>query len=438
MSWNPVLNFFIEVKTEFIKECGEEALWKYGREDSYTDCLSYWIQTLKDFKHPKCHYYSTVVESLLLNESMGLLLIKYNDLNIDWNIYNGFYRECRSVVIDVLNDALVLTPFRKFFNINELEETQLQIVQKKLEHAARIEITDKIDGSMCSACWYRGELIMSGSQALDVNKSYRLKNYYHWMYQNPNAMLMVKNYPDYTFIFEGVFPDDVHVVQYNEQMFGLHLLGMRRMMDGKELPYYRVVETAQEYDVPHVKIFDITFEEAYQDAVNNGRLANEGEGYVIDIDGQKYKLKYNDYVQIHRAIAKMVSPNAIIAAIHEGHWDDFYAKIPLAYQPQAKEIADNVFKYIQMFDHQVIYWWDEVSEFCNFNNDRKNFMLTVDKIVPKCYQGSVRGKYLMKEVDYLRGKRYNDILNYITDHQQKINMDNLQAEIINTNKLNAI
>ena len=419
MSWNPVLNFFIEVKTEFIKECGEEALWKYGREDSYTDCLSYWIQTLKDFKHPKSHYYGTVIESLLLNESMGMLLIKYNDLNIDWNAYNGFYRECRSVVIDVLNDALVLTPFRKFFNINELEETQLQIVQEKLEHATRIEITDKIDGSMCSARWYRGELIMSGSQALDTDKSYRLKNYYRWMYQNPNAMLMVKNNPDCTFIFEGVFPDDVHVVQYDEQMFGLHLLGMRRMMDGKELPYYRVIETAQEYNIPHVKIFDITFEEAYQDAINNGRLANEGEGYVIDIDGQKYKLKYNDYVQIHRAISKMVSPNAIIAAIRENYWDDFYSKIPFAYQPQAKEIADNIFTYLRLLDEQVCYWWDKVSEYCNYNPnpDRKFFMIGVNKIVPKRYQGAVRSKYLMKDINYLRGVKYGDMLDYIESMQ---------------------
>ena len=425
MSWNPVLNFFIEVKSEFVKEYGGEALWQYGREDSFTDCLSYWVWSLGNSKHPKYHYYNTIIHPLLLNESMGMLLIKYNDLGIDWDAYNKFYRECRSVVIDVVNNELILIPFRKFFNINELEETQLQVIQEKIKCAKRIEITDKIDGSMCSAHWYHNDLIMSGSQALDTAKSYRLKNYYRWMYQNPNAMLMVKNNPDYTFIFEGVFPDDIHVVQYNEQMFGLHLLGMRRMMDGKELPYYRVVETAQKYGVPHVKIFNMTFEEVYQDIVNNGRLANEGEGYVIDIDGQKYKLKYNDYVQIHRAIAKMVSPNAIIAAIREGYWDDFYAKIPLAYQPQAKEIADNVFKYIQMFDHQVIYWWDEVSEFCNFNNDRKNFMLTVDKMVPKCYQGGVRGKYLMKKVDYLRSKRYTDILNYIIYHQQKINMDNL-------------
>ena len=413
MSWNPVLNLFIEVKNEFIKECGKDALWHYGREDSFTNCLSYWVWTLGSHGHSKRHVYSKMIEPLLLNESMGMLLVKYKDLDTDWDAFDGFYRECRSVVIDVLNDCLVLTPFHKFFNINEREDTQLHIVQEKIESAARVEITDKIDGSMCSARWYGRDLIMSGSQALDINKSYRLDNYYHWMHQNPNAMLMVKDNPEYTFIFEGVFPDDVHVVQYDEQMFGLHLLGMRRVADGEELSYYEVVNIAKYYDVPHVKIFDMTFEEAYQDIKNNGRLANEGEGYVIDIDGQKYKVKYDSYVQIHRAIAKMVSPNAIIAAIREKYWDDFYAKIPLAYQPQAKEIANNVYEYVETFDNYVIKWWDEVNDFIDYSNDRKTFMVAVDKIVPKRYRGAVRAKYLMRDIDYLQSVKYGDILDYL-------------------------
>ena len=413
MSWNPVLNMFIEIKNEFIKECGEDALWQYGREDSFTNCLSYWVWTLGNHGHPKRHYYSKIIEPLLLNESMGMLLIKYNDLGIDWNAYDGFYRECRSVVIDVLNDCLVLTPFRKFFNINELEETQLHVVQEKIDNASRIEITDKIDGSMCGARWYRKDLVMSGSQALDISKSYRLENYYHWMHQHENAVQMLKDYDNFTFIFEGVFPDDVHIVQYDEQMFGLHLLGMRRVEDGVELPYKDVVEIAEKYDVPHVKIFDMTFEEAYQDALNDGRKANEGEGYVIDIDGQKYKLKYNDYVMLHHALCKMVSPNAIIAAIREGRWDDFYSKIPVAYQPQAKEKADNVYKYVQMFDERVIKWYNLTRDFVDYTNDRKTFMIAVDKVVPKQYQGSVRAKFLGQKIDYFRGVKYGDMIDYI-------------------------
>lgn len=414
MSWNPVLDFFVEVKNNFIKTCGKDKLWNYGYNyNDFDNCLSYWVWTLGNHRHRKRHYYNDVIKSLWLNESMGMLLIKYNDLDIDWDAHDGFYRECRSVVINVLDNELILTPFRKFFNINEREETQLHIVQEKIENAVKVEITDKLDGSMCSCRWYRGEVIISGSQALDMSKSYRLENYYHWMHQHKNAVQMLKNYDNFTFIFEGVFPDDVHIVQYDEQMFGLHLLGMRQVDNGIELPYKDVVEIAEKYDVPHVKIFDMTFEEAYQDAINDGRKANEGEGYVIDIDGQKYKLKYNDYVMLHHALCKMISPNAIIAAIREGRWDDFYSKIPVAYQPQAKEKADNIYKYIQMFDECVNEWLNSINKVIDCSNDRKTFMIIVDKVVPKRYQGSVRAKFLGQKVDYFRGVKYGDMVDYI-------------------------
>lgn len=413
MSWNPVLNMFVEIKNEFIKECGENALWQYGHKDSFTDCLSYWVWNLGRCGHPKRHLYNKMIEPLLLNESMGMLLVKYKDLGIDWDAYDGFYRECRSVVIDVLNDCLILTPFRKFFNVGEREETRLEVIQEKIKDGANIEITDKLDGSMVSAAWYQEDLVMSGSQALDINKSYRLKNYYHWMYQNPNAMLMVKDNDDYTFIFEGIFPDDVHVVQYDESMCGLHLLGMRRIADGKELPYYQVIRIADMYGVPHTRIFDMTFDEVYQDITSNGREANEGEGYVLNIDDRKYKIKYDSYVQIHRALAKIVSPNAIIAAIREKRWDDFYSKIPRAYQPQAKEIADNVYKYIQIFNYYADTWLHMVEYITNHTTDRKTFMVAVNENVPKEYQGVVRARFLGKEIDYLRSIKYSDILDYL-------------------------
>ena len=224
---------------------------------------------------------------------------------------------------------------------------------------------------------------------------------------------MLKDYDNFTFIFEGVFPDDVHVVQYDEQMFGLHLLGMRRVSDGLELPYKGVVAIANMYDVPHVKIFDMTFEEAYQDALNDGRKANEGEGYVIDVDGQKYKLKYNDYVMLHKALCKMVSPNAIIAAIHENRWDDFYSKIPLAYQPQAKEIADNIFNYLKRIEEHVEGWYDAALVNSQKDQTRKGFMLAVNEFVPRRYQGAVRSKFLNQNIDYLRGIKYGDIQDYL-------------------------
>jgi hypothetical protein len=267
---------------------------------------------------------------------------------------------------------------------------------------------------------------MSGSQALDTNMSYRLANYYHWMFNHNNAVQMIKDYRDYTFIFEGIFPDDVHVVQYNEQMFGLHLLGMRQVEDGVELPYKDVVEVAEKYDVPHVKIFDMTFEEAYQDVLNDGRKANEGEGYVIDVDSQKYKFKYDSYIQIHRAIGKLVSPNSIIAAIRDGYWDDFYSKIPFAYQEQARGISQDVFNYIKIMQKQVDKWYDIVMDNCK-SLDKKTFMIAVTDIVPIRYQGFVRAKFLNQQIDFLHNVKYTKIKDFL-DIMATINFNEINSK----------
>ena len=416
MSWNPALNFFVEIKNTFIECWGAEKLWNYQHNgDSFTNCVSYWTWWIANTSHPSRHYFNDVISHLFINEYNGMILLKYKDLDIDWDAYDGLYRECRSIVIDIYKNRLILVPFRKFFNVNECEETQFNYIQEKIKNAARVEITDKLDGSMVSARFYNGHIVISGSQALDEDKSYRLKNYYDWVirrFDNKIFYMLVYN-SNYTFIFEGIFPDDVHVVQYDESMTGLHLVGMRNVYSGRELSYHEVVEVAEKYDVPHVKIFNMTFEEAYQDTLNNGRMANEGEGYVIDIDGYKIKVKYQDYVLIHHAIGNMLSHNAILAAIHEGRWDDFYSKIPLAYQPQAKEIADNIYKYLEVYNEQLEWWYNITLVETQWNMDRKTFMIAVDKVVPSQFKGAVRTKFLGKEIDPLKGVKYGDILDFL-------------------------
>jgi hypothetical protein len=44
-------------------------------------------------------------------------------------------------------------------------------------------------------------------------------------------------------------------------------------------------------------------------------------------------------------------------------------------------------------------------------------MIAVDRIVPQQYRGAVRSKYLMKDIDYLKGVKYNDILSYLESVQ---------------------
>lgn len=165
MSWNPVLNKTIEIKNEYIKKFGYIT---YDYLDGYTNksqtCLERWVEELNKLE-PIDQYseYTDLLSCLELNQYNDFILLRYArysnvyDGEIDnsgedfWDRYNGFYRECRSIVIDIRNECIILCPFKKFFNINELEETNLENIQSRISNAKTVEFSDKLDGSMQTA-----------------------------------------------------------------------------------------------------------------------------------------------------------------------------------------------------------------------------------------------------------------------------------------------
>ena len=78
--------------------------------------MDYWVERLNN---PE---YIELIKPLQLIEHKGLLLIRYgnyadvfggeDDVTPDefWDKYDGFYLECRSVVIDIKENRLVVSP----------------------------------------------------------------------------------------------------------------------------------------------------------------------------------------------------------------------------------------------------------------------------------------------------------------------------------------
>ena len=175
-SWNPVLNKVIEIKRKY-RTLFKTIDYHYTKE---LTCVERWIKELGDIEN------LNLFRFLKLVQKDNLVLFRYadytdiysedDDITSDelWNVSNGFYRECRSVVIDVRKEEIVLAPFRKFFNINERAETSYEAIQNRINNASVVEFTDKLDGSMQSATWYEDKIVMAGSQSLDPKNSWRL------------------------------------------------------------------------------------------------------------------------------------------------------------------------------------------------------------------------------------------------------------------------
>ena len=400
-SWNPVYNLVMEIKDKYTEMFYKAKFNKEKIDGKEYTCLEYWVNRLNIEK------YNNIFKILQCNQFEDFILIRYasySDIYSDdidttpeelWNFMDGFYRECRSIVIDVRNEEIVLAPFRKFMNAGETEEYSFDNIKKRIENASSIEITDKLDGSMQSARNYHGKVIMSGSQAINPDDSWRLQDGYTYLLNDINAFKMVIMNSSYTFIFEYISLKDSHVVKYTDEQQGLYLIGMRDVYSGEQLSYRMVREFAHRYNVKMTKIFDKTFDEAIEDTKRY--KSNEKEGFVINVDGFMFKLKCDDYVQMHRILSKLSSVNLIIRNIADDKFDDMISKIPLAYHNRVYGIAGLVYKYIEKMNRNVNQYIEEAPK-----DSRKDFMIWVDKNVPREYNGYVKAKYLGKDVNFIK------------------------------------
>lgn len=407
--WNPVLNKFKEIKNEYKRVFGTIS---YDYISSYTNksesCLERWVREL-NVTEPINSYteFDDLISCLEINQYKNMLLIRYGrysnvyDGETEasgedfWKRYNGFYRECRSVVIDVENECLILTPFAKFFNVNELDETSVDTIQKRIREAVVVEFSDKLDGSMQSARWYNEQIIMSGSQSLNPDASWRLKDGYKMINSLKGYEEMLRSYPYYTFIFEYISLKDAHVVKYSKSQEGLYLIGVRDVDTGKEFTYNMVLKFAKRFGIPSTRVFKKTLSQVMTEL--DDKSSDEAEGFVINVDGYKVKCKYNDYVYVHKALLKLSSINLTIRSIADDKYDDLLSKLPEAYHEPVKRIAKVVVSYIRETEEAIKKYYDKAPK-----SNRKEFMIYVAENVPKEYSGYCKAKYLGKKINVLK------------------------------------
>jgi hypothetical protein len=371
-------------------------------------CLEKWAIELDNQE------YIERLQPLEINQNGTLILLRYGnytsnkqgeeEINIfDENffeLYDGFYKECRSIVIDVKAETIVLCPFKKFRNLNECEETSLINVKEKILKAKKVEISEKIDGSMQTASSYKGQIIMAGAQAIDPANSWRLQDGYQMILSNENYIKMIKDNPNWTFIFEYVSLKDAHVVKYTKEQEGMYLIGIRDKITGKQYSYQDVIDIAQYYHVEKtIQIYLQSLDEVLSEL--DKYKSNEREGVVLYIDGFQVKIKYNDYVQIHRILSIVSSSNLIIEHIADDKYDDLISKVPEAYRSRVNKIKDVICNYINEMEETVNKYFKQAH---NNSNNRKEFMIWVDKNVPLKYKGYIKNKYLGKPYNYLKNQ----------------------------------
>lgn len=403
--WSSVLNVITDIKEKYINKFNTIT---YNKGD-YETCLIRWIAELND------ELYLSMFESIQTSQNGELVLVRYGEYSDVfggeseivygefWDRFDNFYRECRSIVINVVSDEIAILPFNKFFNINELDETNIDVVKERMLNAKSIEITDKLDGSMQCARFYNNKIIMSGSKSLSVNDSWRLADGYKMLTTNENYVQMLTENPDLTFIFEYLSYEDSHVVIYSEDDYGLHLIGVRNTITGELYSYNVMLDYAKKYNVKTTTLFvDKTLDEI-MDSLDDYK-SNEKEGFVLNIDNFMVKIKYNDYVAMHKILSQISSINLIIKAIGDGIFDDFISKIPTSYRQRVLDVAKKIFKYISLINADIEKYYNQTIEL-----EFVEKMKYIQQNVPKSLQWMIINKVKGNEIDVIKRKSGNYI-----------------------------
>lgn len=261
----------------------------------------------------------------------GFVLFKYNQINSDFN--EPICLEARGLILDSLdNFRVVRMAFKKFFNLGE-------------GYAAHIDwntavATEKIDGSIMSVWYARGEWRLSTNGTIDAFKT-----------ELPEA----SPYRSFGDLFESVLPlstfENYHkrrcwtfelVSPYNKIVIGypktkVYLLSVRNMDTLEELDLDAVEMIADANGIATPQRYDLNNEADYRQLVE--QMPEGHEGIVVrDADGQRVKIKTLLYFQLHKAKNNgVITLDRIVDLIRANDHHEF-----LSYFPEYQSMFDDV------------------------------------------------------------------------------------------------
>lgn len=220
-------------------------------------------------------------------------------------------KACRGLIVDLEDDRVIARPFPKFFGIQELPSLGLKIPNGKPE------VTVKLDGSL-------GISYQTPDGKL------------HWAtrgsFASPQAKIAEELWadrskvpPDLTLLCEIIHPDTRVVVPY--EFADLILIGAIETESGRDLSWDELAALGKDVKLRAVERLPFDLEEAVARAQQI--RADSGEGFVLRWpDGFRVKVKAPEYLEVHRAIIGVHSPQGFAEAWEQGRIGKILQMIP--------------------------------------------------------------------------------------------------------------
>lgn len=248
------------------------------------------------------------------------------------DVMGAIRRECRGLIF-APNGTLMSRPFHKFFNVNEKEETQINVLDMSQPHM----IMEKMDGSMIRPVRMNGTVRLAtkmGVTDIAVEAEKLLTDeQYQWLEDVMAAGV--------TPIFEYIAPTNKIVIEYDEPK--LVLLAMRSNLTGN-------------YWMPHSTPFKVVIQYGSVDGtldayIDMARAKQGREGDIIRFaNGHMVKIKNDWYVQIHKTKDVVRVDRNIVELILNETIDDTRAMLDPSDMDRVNEVEDNFWR---AFEHAI-------------------------------------------------------------------------------------
>jgi hypothetical protein len=238
--------------------------------------------------------------------------------------------QCRGLVMDD-NGNIVARPFRKFFNIEENKHTATE----------SFEVYEKMDGSLGIMFFYEGEWIFASRGSFTSEQALKFKEIFMNKYKTSH--LTITN----TYLFEIIYPTNRIVVDYGE-MEDVILLGEIHTESGEEL----------NMEYWENSIFNVVKKYGFKDYTEIQKLNWENkEGFIVRFsNGDRCKIKFADYVKLHRVLTNCSSYDI---------WENLktFGKLPEEF---LKDVPDEFFDWVVGVQSDL--WWKHEMTFVMYNS----------------------------------------------------------------------
>lgn len=268
-----------------------------------------------------------------INEYIKNGLVEINNHpNLDLYIYNytqtcqyeGAWDDitlsCRGLILDGAGN-IIARPFKKFFNYEEI------LYKNIIPFNENYVAYEKMDGSLGILFFYNDQWHFATRGSFTSDQALHANEVLNTHYKDKLHLLD----KDYTYLFEIIYPENRIVVNY-KGCDDIFLLAVIKTQTGEEL-------SINAYD----GIFNLVkvYEGVKLNSLPNVISGLNNEGFVIRFEsGFRLKLKYPDYVRLHKIMTNLTNVQVWDAIANGTKMSDLLKDIPDEFFDEIKKLED--------------------------------------------------------------------------------------------------